>query len=82
MQFTRGDTETVGAYLRRVREARGLSREQVAVDIGGTAGTVTAWESGYRRCTGPAARTLAREYGVEVWRYDERDERDERGGAR
>ena len=50
-----------GDRLRQVRESAGLSREQVAVAVGLTAGAITHYELGNR---GPAPDTLARLCGV------------------
>ncbi len=47
--------------LRETREALGLTREQVAIAVGLTAGAITHYELGNR---GPAPDTLARLCGV------------------
>jgi transcriptional regulator with XRE-family HTH domain len=39
--------ETMGTRIRTLREAKGLTQQQLADELGVTKGAVSAWETGY-----------------------------------
>lgn len=46
--------DDIGARIRRLRQARGLSAAQLAICVGRTEQTVVKWELGYFRPSDPA----------------------------
>lgn len=59
------DRRTVGARLRALRTAHGLSQTDVADHIGGKQASVSEWESGRKVPSRAAQLELARLYGMD-----------------
>jgi transcriptional regulator with XRE-family HTH domain len=60
----------VADYVRRAREARGLSLRQTAKKAGLTLARCFAIENGEARLNLPQLASLADAFGVQVWRRD------------
>ena len=52
--------ETFGAFLRRLREAKGLSQLALAKELGIAQPTISAWEADVARPTVPGVLELAK----------------------
>ena len=63
--FRRVSTETVGAFIRRVREAHGLTITEFAASLNVSASTVSSWESEQRWPRGPARAALFAALGID-----------------
>jgi transcriptional regulator with XRE-family HTH domain len=60
------DKRWVGAILRLTREYRGVTREQMAVECGVSAGTISHWETGRVLLNAAQLATWARVCGVDL----------------